>query len=277
MLELMAARKSTGRGGRIFVGVGGWSFAPWRGEFYPRGLPQTRELSYMSSQLNSIEINSTFYRLQTPATFQRWHDETPEHFVFSLKAPMFVTGRRDLATAAAGITRFLDSGLLNLGEKLGPINWQLGPGRRFAAAEIDAFLSLLPKEHGGRTLRHALEVRHASFAVPAFVELARRHAVAIVLAGDAEYPQIADATAPFAYLRIMGTTEEQKCGYSPAALTRWARRASALAEGKRPSGLDCISRTTATNGPRDVFLYVISGAKQRNPSAARMLLEKLSH
>lgn len=272
----MAARKSTGSGGRIFVGVGGWSFAPWRGEFYPRGLPQARELAYMSSQLNSIEINSTFYRLQKPATFQRWRDETPEHFVFSLKAPMFVTGRRDLATAEAGITRFLDSGLSSLGEKLGPINWQLGPGKRFAADEIEAFLSLLPKEHGGRTLRHALEVRHASFAVPAFVELARRHEVAIVLAGDSQYPQIADATAPFAYLRIMGTAATQKSGYSPAALTRWAQRARALAEGKRPVGLDCICRTAAKSRPRDVFLYVISGAKQRNPAAARQLLEKVS-
>ena len=259
MLEAMAARKSTGSGGRIFVGVGGWSFAPWRGVFYPRGLAQARELAYMSSQLNSIEINSTFYGLQKPATFQRWHDETPEHFMFAVKAPMFVVGRRDLATAAASITRFLDSGVLNLGNKLGPINWQLGPGKRFAAAEIDAFLSLLPKAHGGNTLRHALEVRHASFAAPDFVELARRHGVAIVLAGDSEYPQISETTAPFSYLRIMGTVETQKSGYAPAALNRWAQRARALAAGRR-----------------DVFLYVISGAKQRNPAAAQRLLAKLS-
>jgi uncharacterized protein YecE (DUF72 family) len=276
MLAVMAARKSTGRGGRIFVGVGGWSFAPWRGEFYPRGLPQARELTYMSSRLNSIEINSTFYRLQKPATFERWRDETPEHFVFALKAPMFVTGRRDLTTAATGITRFLDSGLLNLGEKLGPINWQLGPGKRFAAAEIDAFLSLLPKERGGRTLRHALEVRHESFAVPEFVELARRHGVAIVLAGDSEYPQIADVTAPFSYLRIMGTDDAQKNGYTPAELARWAQRARALTEGKRPNGLRYVSGARANVGARDVFLYVISGAKRRNPAAARGLLGKVS-
>jgi uncharacterized protein YecE (DUF72 family) len=271
----MAARKSKSRGGRIFVGVGGWSFAPWRGEFYPPGLPQARELAYMSGELNSLEINSTFYGLQKPATYQRWHDETPDGFVFSVKAPMFVVGRRDLATAAAGVERFLSSGVLRLGEKLGPINWQLGPGKSFSATEIDAFLSMLPAQREGKQLRHALEVRHPSFAVPEFVGLARSHGVAIVLAGDAEYPQIANSTASFAYLRIMGTSETRREGYTPAALTRWSQRAKAIAAGNPPPGLALVKERAEKLRPRDVFLYVISGAKRRNPAAASALLERL--
>jgi uncharacterized protein YecE (DUF72 family) len=262
MLGRMAVRKPASsegstRRGSIRVGVGGWSYAPWRGLFYPRGLPQKSELSYLSSQLNSLEINSTFYGLQKPATFQRWHDETPADFVFAVKAPMFVVGRRDLGTAAGSIDRFLDSGVLRLGRKLGPFNWQLGPGKPFNAAEIEAFLSMLPAQREGCRLRHAIEVRHPSFAVREFVQLARDHQVAIVLAGDSAHPRIAEDTAPFAYLRIMGTEDAEPEGYPPAALTRWTRSARTIAKA------------------RDVFLYVISGAKRRNPAAARALLEKL--
>jgi uncharacterized protein YecE (DUF72 family) len=247
------------RNARFHVGVGGWNFAPWRGEFYPKGVTQARELEYMSGELNSLEINSTFYGLQKPATFQRWHDATPGDFIFAAKAPRFVTGRRDLATAASGIARFLESGVTNLGAKLGPINWQLAPEKPFVAAEVEAFLSLLPSKQDGLTLRHALEVRHESFAVPQFVQLARSHHVAIVQAGDSDYPQIAEATASFAYLRIMGTQDAEERGYPAAALTRWAKRAREIEE-----------------GGREVFLYVISGAKRRNPAAARALLERLS-
>ncbi len=262
--------------GRFHVGVGGWNFAPWRGEFYPRSLPQARELAYMSAALNSIEINSTFYGLQKPATFQRWHDETPDGFVFALKAPRFVTNRRDLATAADSIARFLDSGMLKLAGKLGPINWQLAPGKPFVAAEMEAFLSLLPSEREGIALRHAVEVRDPGFAVPEFVQLARRHGVAIVLAGDAEYPQIADATAPFAYLRIMGTEDAHRQGYAAAALTRWAKRARQIASGETPAGLAGIApESVLATTAREVFLYVISGAKHRNPAAALALLERL--
>jgi uncharacterized protein YecE (DUF72 family) len=223
-----------------------------------------------------LEINSTFYGLQKPATFQRWHDETPEGFMFAVKAPMFVVGRRDLATAGDGIGRFLDSGVLRLGDKLGPINWQLGPGKPFIAAETEAFLSLLPPERDGRKLRHAIEVRNPGFATPEFVQLARRHGVAIVLAGDSDYPQIANPTASFTYLRIMGTVETERNGYAAAALTRWAQRAKALATGDLPKGLTVVpEKPTAKSRPRDVFLYVISGAKQRNPAAAQALLARL--
>lgn len=262
-------------GGRIFVGVGGWNFAPWRGLFYPRGLPQSRELAFMSSRVNSIEINSTFYGPQKPATFQKWHDETPADFVFSVKGPRFVSNRRDLSTAAESIQRFLEGGVLNLAGKLGPINWQLAPQKKFDASEIDAFLSLLPAKQNGRRLRHAIEVRHASFATPAFVQLARRHGTAIVLAGDTEYPQIANPTAEFAYVRIMGTADSFAKGYAPAALTRWAKRAQLLAAGKPAPGLELAPEEASAPCPRDVFLYVISGAKHRNPSAAQALLDKL--
>lgn len=242
------------KAGKVFVGVGGWNFAPWRGTFYPKGLPQAQELHYASRELTSIEINSTFYGLQKPATFQKWHDETPDGFVFSVKAPRFVTNRKLLASAGPSIARFLGSGISRLGTKLGPINWQLPPTKQFDAADLAAFLALLPVELEGRALRHALEVRHASFDCEEVVALARGHGVAIVEAGDSEYPRIQARTASFSYLRIMGTRANSPWGYTSAALDRWRERAQLLSrEG-------------------DVFLYVISGAKQRNPLAARALI-----
>jgi len=239
------------------VGVGGWNFAPWRGSFYPKGLTQARELHYASRELTSIEINSTFYGLQKPATFKKWHDETPEGFVFSVKAPRFVTLRKNLAQAASSVERFLASGVLELGAKLGPINWQLAPTKAFDAEEIAEFLALLPRMLEGRALRHALEVRHASFDCEQFVELAREHEVAVVEAGDSAHPRIQARTAPFNYLRIMGTKAGAPKGYAPAALARWRERA----------------QTLARDG--DVFFYFISGAKERNPQAARALLASL--
>jgi uncharacterized protein YecE (DUF72 family) len=190
--------------GRIFVGVGGWNFAPWRGSFYPQDLTQARELNYASRELTSIEINSTFYGLQKPATFQKWHDDTPDGFMFSVKAPRFVTQRKSLATAASSIERFLGSGVLRLAAKLGPINWQLAPEKPFDAEDMAAFLGLLPPEVDARPLRHVLEVRHPSFDCEEFFSLARERDVAIVEAGDSSYPHIEARTAPFSYLRLMG-------------------------------------------------------------------------
>lgn len=242
------------KAGGIFVGVGGWNFAPWRDNFYPKGLPQARELHFASRELTSIEINSTFYGLQKPATFQKWHDETPEEFVFSVKAPRFVTNRKLLASGASSIERFLASGVLELGAKLGPINWQLPPQKRFDAADVAAFLGLLPRKLEGRVLRHAVEARHESFDCEEFTALAREHQVAVVEAGDSQYPRIQARTGAFSYLRVMGTKAGAPRGYAPAALTRWRKYAQELArEG-------------------DVFLYFISGAKERNPHAARALL-----
>jgi uncharacterized protein YecE (DUF72 family) len=242
------------KAGKIFVGVGGWNFAPWRGGYYPKGLTHAQELNYSSRQLTSIEINSTFYGLQKPATFKKWHDETPDGFVFSVKAPRFVTNRNDLASGASSIERFLGSGVLQLGAKLGPINWQLAPAKQFDAAEIAAFLALLPDKLDGHALRHALEVRHASFDCEEFVALVREHQVAVVEAGDSAYPRIQARTAPFSYLRVMGTKASAPKGYAPAALARWRDRAQTL-------GRD-----------GDVFFYFISGAKERNPQAAMALL-----
>ena len=243
--------------GNIFVGIGGWNFAPWRGSFYPKGLTQAKELHYASRELTSIEINSTFYGLQKPATFKKWHDETPDGFVFSVKAPRFVTLRKNLADSASSIGRFLGSGVLQLGTKLGAINWQLAPTKPFDAKELDAFLALLPRKLDGRTLRHALEVRHASFDCEELVELARKHQVAIVEAGDSAYPRIQARSATFTYLRVMGTKASAPKGYPPAALARWREHA----------------QTLARDG--DVFFYFISGAKERNPQAARALLAAL--
>lgn len=188
--------------GDIRIGVGGWTFEPWRETFYPRGLPQAKELAHLSRALTAIEINGTFYRTQTPATFAKWRDETPEGFVFTVKAPRYAVNRTDLTAGADSIARFVDSGLGELGPKLGPILWQFAPTKKFARDEIAGFLDLLPENAGGLRLRHALEARHESFRDPAFVDLARARGAAIVLAADGAYPQFADPTADFAYARI---------------------------------------------------------------------------
>ena len=261
---------------RIRIGIGGWTYAPWRGAFYPDGLAQKRELEFASRHLTSIEINGTYYGSQKPASFAKWHDETPDDFVFSLKGPRFTTNRRVLAEASELVERFFRSGVLELKHKLGPINWQLMPTKAFNPDDVAAFLKLLPQTVEGRTIRHVLEVRHESFLTADFVALMREHGVAPVLAGDAAYPQIADITAPFVYARIMGTSETEQLGYSTDALDAWAKRAQALASGKVPNDLTQVGAPSTDNAPRDVFLYVISGHKVRNPAAAMALIQRLS-
>ncbi|MTH65765.1 DUF72 domain-containing protein [Paracoccus shanxieyensis] len=260
--------------GNTRIGIGGWTYEPWRGVFYPEGLAQKRELQHASRQLTSIEINSTYYGSQKPDSFRKWHDETPADFVFSLKAPRFATNRKVLAEAGESISRFFDSGVVLLGDKLGPINWQFMATKKFDAADFAAFLKLLPAEAGGLALRHAVEVRHDSFRVPQFVDLCRDHGVAIVVAGDGEFPQIADPTAGFIYARIMGTEAKRPQGYSRKALEQWADRARQWADGGSPDGLHYCG-SPAPELPRDVFLYVISGAKERNPQAAMALIDLL--
>ena len=266
---------SKARRGRIRVGIGGWIYAPWRGAFYPDGLAQRRELEYASRHLSTLEINSTYYGAQRAESFTRWHDETPEGFVFSLKAPRFAMNRRVLAEAGPTIERFLGSGVLNLRDKLGPINWQLAPGRRFDPEDYARFLELLPDEADGRRLRHAIEVRDDSFCTPEFVELARRRKAAIVVSGDSDYPLIADASAPFVYARIMGTANHHPLGYAPAELDRWVERALAWSHGDTPDDLATYAKPLAAKAGRDVYLYVISGFKERNPAAAMALIERL--
>jgi len=263
--------------GAIRVGIGGWTFEPWRGTFYPEGLAQKRELEYASRQLTSIEVNGTYYGAQKPESFARWHAETPEGFVFALKGPRFATNRRRLAESAASVERFLTGGLLELKEKLGPINWQFLPTKRFEPDDFEAFLKLLPPTLEGRPLRHAVEVRHESFRVPAFVELLRAYGVAVVLTDKQDFPQIADVTAPFVYTRLQRSAESEESGYPPAALDLWAARAAAWARGGAPADLPLLARAEASPPPsRPVFVYMINGFKPKAPAAARALIARLA-
>jgi len=205
----------------------------------------------------------------------KWHDETPDDFVFSLKAPRYATNRRVLAEAGDSIERFFASGLTHLKHKLGPINWQFATTKQFDADDFEAFLALLPKKPDEHTLRHAVEVRHESFRSEAFVALTRKYGVAIELAADSDYPQIANLTAPFVYARIMGTSEAQAHGYSEQALDAWAERARQLAAGTVPQDLEPVAAHAAAKSGRDAYLYVISGFKERNPAAARAIVERL--
>ena len=261
--------------GRIRIGVGGWTYAPWRGPFFPDGLAQRRELEFASRKLTAIEINGTFYGSQKPASFIKWHDETPEGFMFSVKGPRFTTNRRVLAEAGESVERFFNSGVMQLRDKLGPILWQFATSKKFDPADFEGFLKLLPTSVEGRAVRHVVEVRHDSFRVPEFVTLAREHDVAIVVAGDSKYPQIADPTASFVYARIMGTVEDHAAGYSDQTLDQWVRRAQQYASGGLAEGLQTVGPKPKGAARRDVFLYVISGFKASNPAAAMALIERL--
>ena len=246
---------------RIRVGVGGWTYAPWRSNFYPPGLPQHQELAFASRQLTAIEVNGTYYSTFKPATFAKWRDETPDDFVFSLKANRFATNRKVLATAGESISRFVDSGVSELGAKLGPIVWQFMPTKPFDAADFEAFLALLPKSVNGVALRHVLDVRHPSFETPDYLALARQHGCVTVHTDSDKFPNIADAEGDFAYLRLMRSEPDCETGYSGTALDSWAAGARAWTGGTRP---------------RDVFIYFINGAKERAPAAAMALLDRLA-
>jgi uncharacterized protein YecE (DUF72 family) len=259
----------------IRVGVGGWTFEPWRGTFYPTGLPHRRELEYASRHLTAIEINGTYYGSQKPESFARWRDETPDNFVFSLKGPRYTTNRRVLAEARPSIERFLSSGVLQLKEKLGPINWQFLPTKRYDPEDFAAFLALLPAEMEGRKLRHVVEVRHASFARPDFIALLRAHQVAVVVTDNAAFPNLHDPTAGFVYARLQCAAESVPTGYPPDTLDRWAERARAWAEGSVPSDLETIaSPETRAPRSREVFIYMINGFKPKAPAAAMSLIER---
>ena len=261
--------------GSIHIGVGGWDFDPWRGTFYPAGLAKTKQLEYAASKLTATEINATYYKLQSPALFERWGKAVPDGFKFALKASRYATNRRNLADAAESIGRFCSQGLTELGDRLGPILWQLANTKKFDPDEIRDFLALLPARQDGVPLRHAIEPRHESFRDKAFVAMARAANVAIVMAEHDTYPQIADLTAYFVYARLQTTREEETAGYTPAELDRWAAAARDWAVGKSPVGLDYVSDARAEAKPRDVFAFVISGAKVRNPLAASALIERV--
>lgn len=260
--------------GTIRVGIGGWNYAPWRRTFYPKGLVQKEELAYAAGRLTAIEINATFYRSQKPQTYAAWRAAVPDGFVFALKAPRYATNRKVLAEAGESVQRFTEGGPTELGDRLGPLLWQLAPTKRFDPEDVAAFLALLPEAAHGHRLRHALEVRHETFRCPEMVELARKHGVAIVWAADSAYPEIADLSADFAYARLMGTREGEALGYDAASLDRRADQLRAIAQGAPPAGVDLLAGPAA-QAPRDVFCFVISGHKESNPAAAMALIERL--
>lgn len=266
---------TNGKNAAIRVGIGGWTYPPWRGSFYPAGLPHDRELEYASRRLTLIEVNGTFYRSQNPATFQKWHDETPGDFVFSLKGPRFATHRSALAEAGPSIERFLASGVTRLAHKLGPIVWQLAPTKRFEPGDLEGFLRLLPQEAQGRALRHALDVRHPSFACIEYLALARRHRIATVFTDSDRYPAIADITGDFVYARMMRTDASLTDGLAPETFDQLARCAHTWREGLEPTGLPKIEAAAPLSSPRDVFMLFIGGAKEKAPAAAMALLRQL--
>jgi len=262
--------------GGIYVGVGGWTYEPWRGVFYPKGLPHARELSYAASRLTSIEVNGTFYSTQSPKTFRKWASEVPDGFVFALKGPRYAVNRRVLKEAGDSIKRFLDSGVTELGAHLGPLLWQFAPHKKFDAADFGGFLELLPRSFDGRKLRHAIEVRNDSFKTPAFIALARTFGVAIVYAEHETYTEIADVTADFVYARLQKGDEKLKVGYAPKALDAWAARAKTWAIGGVPKDLAAVGKAAVKKEPRDTFVYFIHEAKLRAPAAAMALIERIA-
>lgn len=260
--------------GRVRVGIGGWNYAPWRETFYPPDVPKAKELHHASRQLGTIEVNATFYRTQSAETFRRWARDTPDDFVFSLKASRYACNRKDLGDAGEAVARFVESGISELGCKLGPILWQLAGTKRYDRAEIDAFLGLLPRRQDGIALRHVIEPRHASFCVPDFVALARRHGVAVVLAEAEDYPMIADPTADFCYLRLQTTRADEPAGYDAATIAVYRDRCRALTAGGTAAALPLLGEAPPAV-PRECFVYLIAGAKERNPAAARALATAL--
>jgi uncharacterized protein YecE (DUF72 family) len=241
----------------IRVGIGGWSFEPWEETFYPPKLAAAKQLEFASSKVTAIEINATFYRTQSAASFKKWADATPDAFMFSVKAPRAAVQRKDLREAKESIEWFFNSGVSELGSKLGPIFWQLAPYKKFDLAEMSAYFDMLPEKVKKLPLRHALEVRHASFQDEAFLKLARERNIAVVTVESEKHPLIAEPTANFAYARLELTQADEPTGYPKSALKKWAKTA----------------REWEKNG--DVFLYFISGAKERNPAAAMAMLEIL--
>jgi uncharacterized protein YecE (DUF72 family) len=284
----------------IWIGTSGWRYPPWRGVFYPPGLPQRRELAHLAGLMNSVELNGSFYSLQRPDSYRAWAAETPDDFLFAVKGSRYITHLKQLRDVRVPLANFLASGLLALGPKLGPLLWQLPPRLPFDAARIDAFLGLLPRSTGAaaqlagehddrldgraettidadRPLQHALEVRHASFRDPAFIALLRAHDVALVVADTAgKFPYLEDVTAGFVYVRLHGDTELYVSGYAPEALDRWADRVRRWRAGESPVG----EHTVAPAAPqveegRDVFVYFDNDVKVHAPFDAIGLAERV--
>ncbi len=283
----------------IRIGISGWTYAPWRGTFFPPGLVQREELAYAARRVHTIEINGTFYALQKPASYAKWAGEVPDDFIFSVKAPRYITHIRRLKDVAVPVANFLASGVLRLGPKLGPILWQLPPSLRYNRAVLEKFLALLPLDTGAaarlarrhdrkvadpwletglrRPLRHALEVRHSSFAAPEVMQLLRRHGVAIVVADTAgKWPVIEDVTAGFVYIRLHGDAELYVSGYTPVALRAWAEKIRAWSAGRNPRGARLVAPGAPPKQARDVFVYFDNDVKTRAPYDAMNLAHLLA-
>ncbi|KLC40341.1 DUF72 domain-containing protein [Xanthomonas perforans] len=284
----------------IRIGISGWRYARWRGTFYPAGLAQRRELEYAAGCFPSVEINGSFYSLQRPDSFQRWHDETPEDFVFSVKGPRFITHMKRLRDCEQALANFFASGILRLGAKLGPVLWQLPPTLRFDAELLDALLGSLPRDSEAalararkrdtalmqgrsalaidrnRPIRHALEVRHDSFCDPACMRLLRRHNVAVVVADTAgKFPYMEDVSADFVYVRLHGDAQLYASGYSDTALDRWAARIAAWASGAEPDDAARVGARARKRAMRDVYCYFDNDMKVHAPFDARGLMQRL--
>jgi uncharacterized protein YecE (DUF72 family) len=286
--------------GKVRIGISGWTYKPWRGVFYPEDLSQKRELEYASKTFNSIEINGTFYSLQRPTSFERWAAETPDDFVFSVKAPRFITHMRRLKEVDAPVSNFLASGIFNLGAKLGPILWQLPPNFQFKPEILEAFFKLLPhdteeaaavarrhdkwmsgrealKPDAKRPMRHAMEIRHTSFVTPEFINLLRKYDVALVCADTVEWPRLMDLTSDFMYCRLHGSEVLYASGYDDAALDQWSVRVNAWLRGKEPEDAERVIQEKGPKRPsRDVFVYFDNDAKVRAPFDAKGLTARMN-
>lgn len=287
--------------GTVRIGISGWTYTPWRGQFYPNDLPQKQELSFAARHFRSIEINGTFYRLQRPESFGRWREETPDDFVFAIKGPRFITHMLRLQEIETPLANFFASGLLRLGPKLGPILWQFPPNMTFDPALFENFLSQLPhdqnaaialaKQHDGhikgqawlqsdghQPIRHALEIRHESFRSPAFIDMLRRHKVALVCADTVKWPLLMDITADFIYCRLHGSEQLYVSGYEDEALDIWAERIRAWANGRDPdNAMRVLAPVPARSKGRDVYLYFDNTDKKlRAPVDADHLVERLA-
>lgn len=257
----------------IRVGIGGWDFAPWRETFYPKDVPHKKALEYASRHVTSIEINGTFYRTAKPEHFAAWNAQTPDDFIFSVKASRYATNRKVLGEAGESIERFIGSGLAELGDKLGPLLWQLAPTKQFDPDDLEAFFKLLPARLGTRKLRHVLDTRHDSFMCADYVKLARKYKVATVFTDSPKFPSFADVTGDFVYARLMNAQSEQVTGYTKPALKKWAAVAQQWQAGALPPDLPyAAAPAKAAARARAVFVYFINGAKERAPAAAQHLI-----
>lgn len=295
----MAARRGRSRPAGVRIGISGWTYAPWRGHFYPKGLPQKAELAFAARRFGAIEINGTFYGLQTPASFGRWADETPDDLIFAIKGSRFITHQLRLRDPQVALANFLASGVLRLGAKLGPILWQFPPNFRFNADRFEAFLDLLPHDtaaaatlagrhddrlkdrawlqvDGERPVRHAVEIRHESFCDSAFIAMLRRHRVALVCADTVKWPLLTDLTADFVYCRLHGSRELYRSAYPPAELDRWAERVAAWAQGQPMTDGRFAGRGQGTLRRRDVFVFFDNTDKLKAPGDAEGLIARVA-